>query len=273
MSISTMQKDCSIGLLLVISPYPTVVMVVTMKYKHARYCSCTDASMRLQLYTQVSSLNYWILAIKYQRHERLWQSSTNTNKKSMSLYTSKLLVFDTLRLRRVLALTALSTRMNLELRVSYLVVFTIWQMRGSLAILPNLLEALLKNRERGITDTTSSMNHDFKYPQAIYPRLQISSSILLQQAEKKVRTMSKKQTISMRDSSKVHIQLSSSKKAALRGVITDETRITLHLISFLPNKNEIPSNSPRVVGENQTSRVLLQVSETMHLLDQVFTTL
>ena len=42
--IKHMQKICSSQDLAWISPYPTVVMVVTMKYKPARYCSYIDES-------------------------------------------------------------------------------------------------------------------------------------------------------------------------------------------------------------------------------------
>lgn len=42
-SISTTLNACSSGVLLFISPYPTVVIVATMKYKEAKYCSAVDA--------------------------------------------------------------------------------------------------------------------------------------------------------------------------------------------------------------------------------------
>lgn len=42
--ISTMQNPCSAGLLEVMSPYPTVVIVVMMKYKEARYYSSIGES-------------------------------------------------------------------------------------------------------------------------------------------------------------------------------------------------------------------------------------
>lgn len=76
-NIKIMQKPCSHELPPppVISPYPTVVIVVTIKYNAATYCSIFPEPVYPQRSTQPSSASY---PTRNHKQPKLWHKTANT---------------------------------------------------------------------------------------------------------------------------------------------------------------------------------------------------